>query len=106
MYKQVNIAKTYACKNAITISSPLSAIKKAMGSNPPIIKEFAAKTNTKPPITFNNVCPAIIFANNLTERLIGLDMYDMISIGINKTNMGFGTPLGENKPKNFIRPCL
>ena len=39
----------------------------------------------KPTITFNNVCPAIKFANNRTPRLIGLKMYDKSSIGTNKS---------------------
>ena len=39
----------------------------------------------KPTITFNNVCPAIKFANNRTPRLIGLKIYDKSSIGTNKS---------------------
>ena len=58
---------------AITISKPVSATRKAKGNTPPTIKLFAPKTKTNPPMTFNKVCPAIILANNLTERLIGLD---------------------------------
>ena len=34
-----------------------------------------------PTITFNNVCPAIKFANNRTPKLIGLKIYDKSSIG-------------------------
>jgi hypothetical protein len=36
-----------------------------------------------PTITFNNVCPAIKFANSRTPKLIGLKMYDNNSIGTN-----------------------
>ena len=43
MYKQVNIANTYACKKAITISKPVSATRKAKGNTPPTIKLFALK---------------------------------------------------------------
>ena len=46
-------------------------LKNASGNSTTNINEFEARTNTKPPITFSSVCPAIIFANNLTERLIG-----------------------------------
>ena len=79
-------------ENAMTISKPVNATKKASGKAPPIINEFAPKTNTKPPMTFNRVCPAIIFAKSLTERLIGLERYEIISIGTSKNNIGFGTP--------------
>ena len=76
----------------------LKQLRKARGSIPPTIKLFAPKTKTNPPITFKSVCPAIILANNLTERLIGLDKYDMISIGTSKMSIGLGTPEGA---KNF-----
>ena len=66
------------------------------------MKLFAPNANTNPPITFNSVCPAIMLANNLTERLIGLDKYDIISIGTSKSNIGFGTPDGAKNFKNFI----
>ena len=48
--------------------------KKSFSSN--ILQE-------KPTITFNNVCPAIKFANNRTPKLIGLKVYDKSSIGTN-----------------------
>ena len=35
--------------------------------------------NIKPAKTFSIVCPAIILANNLIDKLIGLDKYDIIS---------------------------
>ena len=64
----VKIAKTYACKKATNISKPVSATEKLRGNHPPI----KPKLITNPPKTFNIVWPAIIFANNLTERLTGL----------------------------------
>lgn len=35
----------------------------------------------KPTITFNSVCPAIRLANNRTPKLMGLNIYDISSIG-------------------------
>ena len=37
----------------------------------------------KPTITFNSVCPAIKLANSRTPKLIGLNIYDINSIGTN-----------------------
>ena len=54
----------------------MSATEKPSGSHPPTIPRLT----TKPPNTFIIVCPAIIFANNLTERLIGLLKYEIISM--------------------------
>jgi hypothetical protein len=34
MYKQVKIANTYACKNAINISKPVNATMNAKGKTP------------------------------------------------------------------------
>ena len=97
----VNIANTYACRNATNISKPVSATEKPRGSHPPTIP----KLTTKPPNTFIIVCPAIIFANNLTERLIGLLKYDIISIITISGNRTMGTPLGTNSFK-YPTPCL
>ena len=52
------------------------------------------------------MCPAIIFAKSLTDKLIGLDIYEIISIGTSNNNIGLGTPLGAKKPRNFNNPCL
>ena len=35
---------------------------------------------TNPPKTLSIVCPAIMFANNLTDKLTGLLKYEIISI--------------------------
>ena len=48
---QVNIAKTYACKNATRISKPVNATEKLSGNHPPNIP----KLTTNPPKTFNIV---------------------------------------------------
>ena len=50
MYRQVNIANTYACKNAINISKPVKAI---MNTNGKIPKKPSAETN--PAKTFSKV---------------------------------------------------
>ena len=92
---QVNIAKTYAWRNATRISKPVNATEKLSGNHPPIIP----KLTTKPPNTFIIVCPAIIFANNLTDKLIGLLKYDIISITTINGNNTIGTPLGTKSFK-------
>ncbi len=69
MYKQVKIANTYACKKAIKISNPVKATMKAKGKTP--VKKGIETTN--PANTFSSVWPASMFANNLTDKLIGLD---------------------------------
>ena len=73
----------------------------AKGSQPP--KKPIRITN--PEKTFNIVWPAIIFANNLTERLIGLVKYDITSITTNSGSIKTGTPFGTKKPKK-PKPCL
>ena len=55
--------------------------------------------------TFNIVCPAIILANNLKLRLIGLTKYEITSIGINIGSKAIGTPLGTKNFKKLI-PCF
>ena len=50
------------------ISSPVNATEKPSGSQPP----SNPKLITNPPNTFSIVCPAIMFANNLTDKLTGL----------------------------------
>ena len=98
---QVNIAKTYAWRNATKISKPVNAIEKPSGNHPP----SNPKLITNPPKTFNIVCPAIIFANNLTDKLTGLLKYDIISITVINGNNTVGTPLGTNILK-YLKPCL
>ena len=97
----VNIANTYACRNATKISKPVSATEKPSGSHPPTIPRLT----TKPPNTFIIVCPAIILANNLTERLIGLLKYEIISMTTINGNKTIGTPLGTNSFK-YPNLCL
>ena len=89
---QVNSAKTYACRKATRISKPVSATEKLSGNHPPNIPKLI----TKPPKTFNIVWPAIMFANNLTDKLTGLLKYEIISIIVINGNKIIGTPLGTN----------
>ena len=91
----VKIAKTYAWRNATRISSPVSATEKLRGNQPPTIP----KLTTKPPKTFIIVCPAIMLANNLTDKLIGLLRYEIIYITTIRGNKTIGTPLGTNNFK-------
>ena len=60
---------------------------------------------TNPPKTLSIVCPAIIFANNLTDKLTGLLRYEIISIIVINGNKTVGTPLGTNILK-YLKPCL
>jgi hypothetical protein len=53
----------------------------------------------KPAITFNRVCPAIIFANSRTDKLIGRNIYETNSIGTNKKANPSDEPGGKNKEK-------
>ena len=92
---QVNIAKTYAWRKATNISKPVSATEKLSGSHPPIIPRLI----TKPPNTFIIVWPAIIFANNLTDKLTGLLRYEIISIITISGSRTIGTPLGTKSFK-------
>ena len=69
MYKQVKIANTYACKNAIKISKPVNATMNVNGNAP--VKNGIE--TTKPAKTLSNVWPANILAKSLTDKLIGRD---------------------------------
>ena len=53
-----------------------------------------------PAKTFIIVCPASILANSLTDKLIGLIKYEIISIGINNGANAIGTPEGKKYVKN------
>ena len=37
---------------------------------------------------------------------MGLDIYEIISIGISNISINLGTPAGAKNAKNFIIPCL
>lgn len=50
--------------------------------------------------------PAIILANNLIAKLIGLNTYEINYIGTNKKAKTTEVPLGINKAKNFNPCCL
>ena len=92
---QVNIAKTYAWRNATRISKPVNATEKLSGNQPP----SSPKLITNPPNTLSIVCPAIIFAKSLTDKLMGLLNYDIISIITINGSKTIGTPLGTNNFK-------
>ena len=91
----VKIANTYAWRKATNISKPVSATEKLRGNQPPTIPRLT----TKPPKTFIIVCPAIILANNLTDKLIGLLRYEITSITIINGSKTIGTPLGTKSFK-------
>ena len=72
------------------ISKPVSATESQEEAIPTI-----PRLTTKPPNTFIIVCPAIMLANNLTDKLIGLLKYKPTITTING-NKTIGTPLGTN----------
>tara|TARA_B100000686_G_C16643845_1_gene891656 strand:- start:1023 stop:1226 length:204 start_codon:yes stop_codon:yes gene_type:complete len=45
-------------------------------------------------------------AKSLTDRLIGLDKYEINSIGIKSISIGLGTPEGAKNFKNLTIPCF
>ena len=51
------------------------------------------------------MCPAIIFAKSLTDKLTGLLKYEIISIIVINGKSTAGTPLGINIVKYF-NPCF
>ena len=57
--------------------------------------------NINPANTFKSVCPAIIFANSRTDKLIGRTRYEISSIKIRRIVNGNGVPDGIN---NFKKP--
>ena len=59
----------------------------------------------KPTITFNNVCPAIKFANSRTPKLIGLNIYEISSIGTNN-NANPNEVLAGIKKDNIWNLCF
>ena len=63
------MANTYACKNAIKISKPVSATMNTRGKTP--VKNGIATTN--PAKTLSNVWPANMLANSLTDKIMGRD---------------------------------
>ena len=101
MYKQVKIANTYACKNAIKISKPVNATMNVNGNAP--VKNGIE--TTKPAKTLSNVWPANILAKSRTDKLIGRDRYEITSIGINKGSIYQGKP-GITKKEKKRRPCF
>lgn len=50
---------------------------------------------------FNNVCPAIILANNRIAKLNTQALYDIISTMINNGAIIVGAPDGRNNVKKF-----
>jgi hypothetical protein len=100
---QIKTAKTKDCIAATATSKMNNTTNTSNGArcaieyNPiePIINQI------KPAITLSNVCPAIIFANNRIDKLIGLKKKDKNSIGTsNKLNIT-EIPEGKKAEKNF-----
>ena len=64
------------------------------------------KSLANPAITFNKVCPAIILAKSRIDKLIGLNKYEINSIGTNSKAKTNEVPDGKNKEKykkpNFL----
>jgi len=72
----------------------------AKKNTPPNANNVQAKVD----IIFNNVCPAIILANNRIDKLKGLNKCDINSITTIKGAINIGVPGGIKKLKKCI-PC-
>ena len=66
---------------------------------------YAPKRTVNNAKTLSMVCPAIILANKRTERLTGLERYEITSMGMRMGAMKRGAPSGKKNLKNF-KPCL
>ena len=61
--------------------------------------EQALSVHANPAITFNKVCPAIIFANKRIDKLTGLKTYEITSIGTRSNANAKDVPDGKNNEK-------
>ena len=95
----LKLQKHKPVKKPLKFLNLLSATENLMAT----IHQSTLRLTTKPPKTFNIVCPAIIFANNLTDKLTGLLKYEIISIIDIIGNKINGTPLGTNIFK-YLKP--
>lgn len=104
-YIESNFTNTYACKNAMANSKPMT--KKTIKIGKPIqiqwIKPELATAHIKLIKIFSKIWPDIIFVNSLIAKLKILEIYETYSIKINKGTIGTGTPSGKNKIKYFSR---
>ncbi len=64
------------------------------------------KSAANPAITFNKVWPAIIFAKSRIDKLIGLNKYEINSIGTSKRAKIKDVPEGKNNEKYTHPKCL
>lgn len=71
-------------------------------ANPPLKKVIV---QAKLIITFNNACPAIMFANNRTDKLIGRKRNETSSIGTSNNARTNGEPEGKKNAPIFT-PCF
>ena len=60
--------------------------------------------HAKPPMTFNKICPAIMFANNRTDKLMKVIVNPMTSSGTMNPTIANGVPAGRNLRKK-ANPC-
>lgn len=90
----------YAWIKATPTSKKVKINKIEIGNKLTINIESPIKIILKlnPTITFNKVCPAIIFAKRRTDKLTKRKLYEINSIGINKKVNHKGHPVGINKP--------
>ena len=103
----VKTVNTYAWSTAtktsravIPIIAPIGKI--AIGIRNTLPDPISMTAN--PPKTFNSVWPANMFANNLTDKLIGLIQYEINSITKSNGWSTRGVPDGKNSDKK-PNPC-
>jgi len=91
--------KTYAWIKATPNSKPINKTKINKGMIWKTAKKFSNSNilQEKPTITFSSVCPAIKLANSRTPKLIGLNTYDISSIGTNSRAKPKGVFAGIKK---------
>ena len=101
------MVKTYAWIKATPNSKPINNTKINKGTTWRTAKKSSNNNilQEKPTITFNNVCPAIKFANSRTPKLIGLKIYDKSSIGTNNKAKPNEVLAGRNK-ENIWNLCV
>ena len=95
------MVKTYACNTAIIISNPVNIITNISGAHPP----NSPNKTIKEANTLSIVCPAIMLAKSLTDKLMGLLKYEIISMTVIIGSKTIGTPLGTNIFK-YLKPCI
>jgi len=93
--------KATAVSNALNANNTLLGTLCALYLLPPL----SILVHANPAITFNRICPAIMFANNRTESEMTVIPNPNTSKGTMNGIIPLGVPAGRNLPNSFL-PCL